>query len=429
MAQQSVFTYLNSESSRPLLINYLKNVPQKKITKVVEMKDRKVTSSISIVNNSKMSNHDIHDLNWLMTQTWPQMNNRNGIIRSCDIFSGCGGITMGLWEASRNLGIKLEVVMGCDMYSAAKKTFVRNFSPEFFLENPIEQYIDGKLGDSPTVKEKELMEKLGRIDVVVGGPPCQGNSNLNNHTRGTDVKNELYIRMIRFIELFNPIIALIENVRGVVNATANVVVRSQEKLIELGYDTHNGVVKGIEIGVPQTRIRHFTIASKKNNSLDIFAIWKKTTEIPRTLGWVIEDISTLYKTDNFNSTPDVNTVNQKRMNYLINNNVWNLPNSERPDCHKNGNTYPAVYGRMYWDKPAPTLTTGFGCNGRGRFTHPLEARVLTPHEGARVQTFPDFFDFSDASNTELRQLIGNAVPPLMAIHILLPLLTQLLELK
>ena len=78
-----------------------------------------------------------------------------------------------------------------------------------------------------------------------------------------------------------------------------------------------------------------------------------------------------------------------------------------------------VYGRMEWDKPAPTLTTGFGCNGRGRFTHPREARVLSPHEAARVQTFPDFYDFTMINKrTDLHDLLGNAVPPLMAKHIL-----------
>lgn len=413
----------------PLRIKYYKSSHLQKIIKEIEVDGKKITSSIPMVKMHYELNHDIHDLSWLMSTNWPRRYTRNGTIRSCDIFSGCGGITMGLWEASRNLGIKLEVVMGCDMYAPAKKTFEKNFSPEFFLDEPIEHYIDGKLGAPHTVKEKKLKKKLGHIDIVVGGPPCQGNSNLNNHTRGTDEKNELYIRMIRFIELFKPKIALIENVRGVVNATANVISRSEKKLSELGYSAQHGVVRGVDIGIPQTRVRHFTIAVKGKGVIDFNGISKRNIEKNRPVSWAIEDISDLYESTEFDSTPNVTKVNQDRMNYLIDNKTWNLPNSERPDCHKNGNTYPAVYGRMYWGKPAPTLTTGFGCNGRGRFTHPLEARVLTPHEGARVQTFPDYFDFSDASNSELRYLIGNAVPPLMATHILLPLLIQLLEIN
>ena len=125
----------------------------------------------------------------------------------------------------------------------------------------------------------------------------------------------------------------------------------------------------------------------------------------------------------FYHTPNATPVNQRRMDYLIDNDIHDLPNSERPPCQQGDHTYPAVYGRMHWDLPSPTLTTGFGCNGRGRFTHPLEARVLTPHEAARVQTFPDFFDLTLIDKrTDLHDLIGNAVPPLMAKHILSKLL-------
>ena len=65
---------------------------------------------------------------------------------------------------------------------------------------------------------------------------------------------------------------------------------------------------------------------------------------------------------------------------------------------------------MYWDKPAPTITGGFGSNGQGRFVHPLRRRTLTPHEAARLQFFPDYFDFGNVKRRELQQIIGNAVP-------------------
>ena len=110
---------------------------------------------------------------------------KNGVLRGADIFSGCGGITMGLWEACRQAGYELEMAMACDLFPAAKKSYVHNFKPKHFLNQPIEQYVDGELGTSPTEAEVALMEQLGEVNVVVGGPPCQGNSNLNNHTRGT----------------------------------------------------------------------------------------------------------------------------------------------------------------------------------------------------------------------------------------------------
>lgn len=362
------------------------------------------------------------DKQWLTRSKWPNRSKKNGVLRGADIFSGCGGITMGLWEACRQAGYELEMAMACDLFPAAKKSYVHNFKPKQFLDQPIEQYVDGELGAPPTEAEVALMEQLGEVNVVVGGPPCQGNSNLNNHTRGDDPRNELYMRMIRFVELFKPSILLIENVRGVVNNKQKVVPRANDYLRKLGYRVAHGVVKGEQIGVPQTRARHFTVGLKDSTaeiSFDHFS--KPTVSEARSIGWAIDDLQgqTAPSEAMFYHTPNAGPVNQRRMDYLIDNDIHDLPNSERPPCQQGDHTYPAVYGRMHWDLPSPTLTTGFGCNGRGRFTHPLEARVLTPHEAARVQTFPDFFDLTIIDKrTDLHDLIGNAVPPLMAKHIL-----------
>lgn len=362
------------------------------------------------------------DKAWLTRTKWPRRSKKNGVLRGADIFSGCGGITMGLWDACRQAGYELEMAMACDLFPAAKKSYVHNFKPKHFLDRPIEQYVDGELGAPPTEAEVALMEQLGEVNVVVGGPPCQGNSNLNNHTRGDDPRNELYMRMIRFVELFKPSILLIENVRGVVNNKQKVVPRANDYLRKLGYRVAHGVVKGEQIGVPQTRARHFTVGLKDafvDLSFDHFS--KPTVSDARSIGWAIDDLQDQAAPSEamFYHTPNATPVNQRRMDYLIDNDIHDLPNSERPPCQQGDHTYPAVYGRMHWDLPSPTLTTGFGCNGRGRFTHPLEARVLTPHEAARVQTFPDFFDLTLIDNrTDLHDLIGNAVPPLMAKHIL-----------
>ena len=88
---------------------------------------------------------------------------------------------------------------------------------------------------------------------------------------------------------------------------------------------------------------------------------------------------------------------------------------ERPDCHRfKDHDYRAVYGRLRADLPAPTITTGFGSPGQGRFTHPRFARTITPHEAARLQFIPDFFRFRTEKRKRLQELIGNSVPPKMA---------------
>ena len=105
------------------------------------------------------------------------------------------------------------------------------------------------------------------------------------------------------------------------------------------------------------------------------------------------------------------------MAYLFDKRLYDLPNSRRPDCHRDGDhSYVSMYGRLHWHKPAQTITTGFGSMGQGRYVHPARRRTITPHEAARLQTFPDWFDFGDqTSPTELAKMIGNAVPPLLML--------------
>ena len=109
-------------------------------------------------------------------------------------------------------------------------------------------------------------------------------------------------------------------------------------------------------------------------------------------------------------------VNERRIDFLFNNQLWELPNEQRPDCHRlKPHSYVSVYGRMHGDRPAPTITSGFGSTGQGRFVHPEERRTLTPHEAARLQGFPDWFTFSGVSKRgALQKMIGNAVPSRLA---------------
>ena len=122
--------------------------------------------------------------------------------------------------------------------------------------------------------------------------------------------------------------------------------------------------------------------------------------------------------DLFNSVPQLSADNQRRIKWLFDNDEFDLPNHQRPECHQNGHSYPANYGRLSWDRPAPTITTGFLTPGRGRFIHPIEPRVLSPHEAARIQGFPDWFDFcapsgKSLSRSNLTKWIGDAVPSVL----------------
>src|SRR5699024_2948149 len=122
--------------------------------------------------------------------------------------------------------------------------------------------------------------------------------------------------------------------------------------------------------------------------------------------------------DVMQSVPQLSAENQRRVHWLHDEDVYNLTNAIRPDCHKDGTTYTATYGRMYSDQPAPTITGGFLTPGRGRLVHPFQRRVLTPREAARIQGFPDWFEFAvdpaeAPTRTEISRWIGNAVPSIL----------------
>ncbi|MDQ3495623.1 MAG: DNA cytosine methyltransferase [Pseudomonadota bacterium] len=135
---------------------------------------------------------------------------------------------------------------------------------------------------------------------------------------------------------------------------------------------------------------------------------------PMTLREVIEDLESAPHLSFMDDVPALSPENRSRIDYLFDNDAYDLPDQERPDCHKNGHTYPSVYGRLSWDKPSQTITTGFMTPGRGRYIHPGQRRVLTPREAARIQGFPDTYDFTidgtAPSKKALSKWIGDAVP-------------------
>ena len=365
------------------------------------------------------------DWRWLRRKRRPGLRSLpQRTVRMIDLFSGCGGISLGVQAACLDLNIHLQPVIAWDIFTAATEVYAKNFTGVEIRSEPIETVIDGERGQPPTESERKFMESVGEINLIVGGPPCQGNSNLNNHTRGTDERNLLYLRMARMIEILKPEYAIIENVAGVRRAQQNVVSETKNWLETVGYSTVEGLINGRHVGVPQMRKRHFSIASRVS-TLNLSSFQHREGIEERPISWAIEDLLEVYdENDVLNSASTAKEENQARMDYLIENDVYNLPSEHRPKCHQkydehgpSGNTYPAVYGRMYWDRPAPTITTGYSCNGRGRFTHPKLARCLTVREAARVQSFPDFFDFRNQKRTNLNKMLGNAVPPLMAKHI------------
>lgn len=390
--------------------------------------DQVATSTLSAVYSPRKKCPDqselaaLADSSFLRAREWPASSDLSSVIRTADLFSGCGIMSLGVWEAARAVGRRMEPVVALDVNASAVGVYKRNFPEVSALTKPVEHYLDGELGQRATSTEAAFVRRLGTIDLLVGGPPCQGHSNLNNYTRRDDPKNRLYARMARFAELVRPRSIIIENVSAVLHDKGRVVEHTLAALRRLGYEVDHGVAEVSTLGVAQKRRRHVVIAS-----LDIVPDVKRTlnlyTREQRTVRWAIGDLASLRTREAFDTSSTPSKVNQKRIEWLVTNDEHDLPDRLRPDCHKlKEHSYKSVYGRMYWDRPAQTITSGFTSMGQGRYVHPSDSRTITPHEAARLQFVPDFYSFGATPRTALSEMIGNAVPAKLSYVLALELL-------
>lgn len=370
---------------------------------------------------------DATDAGYLRLADKPHSSGAGPRIRVADLFSGCGAMSLGVAEACRALGYQFVPAAAFDINSYALEVYADNFGVE--LASAVDlSGLSSIIGSASTPTEVGLSRKVSEIDIVVAGPPCQGHSNLNNHTRRNDPKNGLYIKVARFAELFRPRYVIIENVPSVLNDKQGAVPRTEIAFEQLGYRVQTGVVDLSRIGVPQSRKRHVLVAAREEEEFRLQGVAEmadRHVTAPRSVEWAIGDLVDCVDADDlYNGVPNLAQVTRERIDYLFDNGLHNLPDDVRPDCHRTKNhSYPAVYGRMHWDRPAPTITSGFVTMGRGRFVHPVRRRNLTAHEAARLQFIPDFFSFAKVDKrNKLAELIGNAVPPKLSYVIALELL-------
>ena len=344
-------------------------------------------------------------------------------IRVADLFSSSGFMSQGAADACRAIGKRFAPILAVEVNSAALEVYKANFAPKRAECCDIRKLINGRLGAKATRTERKFLKDLGTIDVALGGPPCQGHSDLNNYTRRADPKNSLYNRMARFAELVRPKHIVIENVPAAVHAKSRVVQKTINRLRNIGYHVDSGLVEIGKLGIPQSRRRHIVVASltKKVRISEVIAGYERE---PRATGWAIGDLLHTSSASILDVASEPTKRNQTRIDYLFRKRVYNLPNRMRPKCHQGGDhSYKSVYGRLRWDRPAQTITTGFGSMGQGRFVHPKQRRTLTPHEAARLQFIPDQFRFDGVeSRTALAEMIGNAVPPKLTYVFVLELL-------
>ncbi len=345
-----------------------------------------------------------------------------------DLFSSVGGLALGAKFAVELLGDRAVFKAAVDTDNDALLVHEENLLTRAIVNESVRDLVDFRLTEDPRTGRASLRyasmmgpaQEWADVSLLVGGPPCQGHSTLNNRTRSDDPKNQLMLTMPAIAVALGIPSVVIENVPNVINDSKGVVQTTAQLFEAHGYRLAQGVISASSLGWPQTRKRFFMVARLQKKPLDFGAVIGAIKMPAQPIAWALSDLLDV-NTDGgslFNSVPKMSADNVRRVRYLFENDVYDLPDGERPSCHQGGHTYPAVYGRMHWDQPAPTITGGFMTPGRGRFIHPLRERVLTPHEAARVQGFPDWFDFEATARDKLTRAmlgkwIGDAVPSIL----------------
>lgn len=369
-------------------------------------------------------------------------------IRTVDLFCGVGGLTAGVALAGAELGQQIRCELAADADADALAVFARNHRASRIVDESIQALVDYRVrgeGEAatfvyaPELLDDDIAQCSAGVDVVVAGPPCQGHSNLNNHTRRSDRRNHLYLCAVAFALACRARAVIIENVTSVIHDRDRVVDSARTLLEAHGYGVTEGVLAADDMGWPQTRKRHFLVARMPVEGCesgplplaDVAAALRDPHG--RSVMWAIGDDQAMSGDARLHELPEISGTNRERIAWLFDNDAHDLALTERPESHRDGTTYGASYGRMHADRPSPTITTGYTTPGRGRFVHPTLPRTISHAEAARLQGFPNTYCFepsagNPATSAQLSKWIGNAVTiPLgyaAALSALLPTLRR-----
>lgn len=315
-----------------------------------------------------------------------------------DLFSGAGGLTLGLRRA------RFKVLGAVEVEPLAAETYRSNFPSVKLWELDIRTLSIARV-------LRELKLRPGQLDLLAGCPPCQGFStlrSLNGHQAVTDERNDLVLQFERFVKGLQPKAVMLENVPAL--ATDRRLVRLTESLIDMGYTVTTEVLDASHFGVPQRRRRMILVAGK-HGRIELAPKEPRT----RTVRDAISQLPRAGKSgDPLHDLPEKHT---KRIAMLIarvpkdGGSRVDLGDSQL-DCHLRCDGFYDVYGRMKWDTVAPTITSGCVNPSKGRFLHPEQNRAITLREAALLQGFPVDYSFSlRRGKFATATMIGNALPP------------------
>lgn len=330
-------------------------------------------------------------------------------MRAIDFFCGGGGMTHGLRQAG------IEVIAGVDLDKEAKETYEYNNPGTVFIETDIRNlrsnYFERKFDVHPY--DDEL--------ILVGCSPCQFYSIINTDKNESIKTKDLLRNFARFVEYYRPGYVLVENVPGIITNKKSIWPYFKKKLEELGYTKLvYEIIDMSYYGVPQSRRRFSLIATRLD---DVEVKLPKRDEKQMLLsdclgvenGFPKITAGTKDTSDYNHTTAGLSDKCLRRLRKTSHNGGSRLEWADDPELQLNcfigkNDSFKDSYGRMWWNRPSPTITTKFFSISNGRFGHPNEDRAISLREGATIQTFPKEYVFKSNSIATTARLIGNAVP-------------------
>ena len=333
-----------------------------------------------------------------------------------DLFAGVGGLSLGFEKCG------FDVVLANEYDPAIAAAYQENHKKTKMI-----------VGDITALDLKKTFGKYsGQIDVVIGGPPCQGFSQKGQRKTIHDERNFLFKYYVKVVELVKPTYFVMENVPNLLTAEGGYFKKEIEELFEsMGYKLKSGVLNASDYGGPQNRRRAVIIGKLNQEAPDLpkpknlnVTIWDAISDLAylesgegaEVQGYRNPPQSDYEKMLRGNAEVLYNHVATKHSKIALERLAMIPENAGRevlPEEHLTKSIYSGTWTRMRKDEISVTITTRFDTPSSGKFTHPFLNRAITVREAARIQSFPDSFRFIGNKGSQMKQ-VGNAVPPLLA---------------
>lgn len=356
-------------------------------------------------------------------------------LKLIDLFSGCGGFTLGFGQLRTPRGEPIfKPVWANDFDEDSVASYNANFGDHCVLGNIVDLLEEGI--------------EIPEAEIVIGGPPCQGYSLLNKD-READPRKQLWRPYMDVVEKVDAKVFVMENVPQLLGSAEHDDIKDRAE--ELGFEVESARLLAADYGVPQTRERAFIIGSRVQNPAECFppprthynpengqtsiedlgrgrqpsalrewnTVQDAIADLPPPLGTEIRDEDGPFNF-HFSRNPTAKSIRRYIAVQEQGANRYDLEKRApeiTPACWKrktSGGT--DIFGRLWWDRPAFTIRTEFFKPEKGRTLHPDQHRAITHREAARFQSFPDWFEFAGSKRSIARQ-IGNAVPSRLGAHV------------